>query len=146
MTDNRKILNTVSSVKPILGHLFLQTLLGSGSGKEESCSVPAVFIAQCLWETMFSALHRASILPVCCLLLLLCSVAIPTISLLHKYFLNPPVWLTLLVSLLPQHSLSVQTSYSHCFFTDCFPSFFLPFSSCIQAQGIFKTCDDQGGH
>lgn len=98
LTDNGKILNTSSSVKPVLGHLFLLHLPGSESGKGGGCCVSAVFIAQCLWEKMFSALHRASILPVCCLLLLLFSVAIPILNPLCEYLLKP-AWLAVLRSL-----------------------------------------------
>jgi len=89
LTDSRKILNTNSSVKPVLGHLFLLHLPGSQSGTGGSCCVPAAFIVQCLREKIFSALHRASILPVCCLLLLLFSVAIRIPTSLCEYLLKP---------------------------------------------------------
>lgn len=148
LTDNREVLNISSSEKDFLGHLFLLTAWVRGwgcvHGNRESCSVPAVFIALCLWEKMFPALHKASGLPVaasCCF------------SAQWPYPQSVPYtdtcWIHLLgflcwpVSYLG-HPLPVAMVAIGSLQIIHSSSLFLQFPSCIQVQGISKPCDDQG--
>lgn len=111
----------------------------------ELCSLPAVLGAPGSWQKTFGALHKAAVWSVCCLLLSPWP-CLPLFSYVGTCWIHQLEFLHWSLSyLLP--CFSVRTSYSPYWFFAAHPFLsFLQFPLWVQAWGISKTFDDQGGH